>query len=149
MNCSKCGKPIDRSYAGMCQSCYRYYHDGGTDNILPEPGEIKYDSRGYVICHICGRAYKRLGSHIKEWHGMSIAEYKEKFGLCNNAKTTESNYSQLMHDFAYQYNMPKQLKKVGQPTRIKKGERDKRFGKKARLQECLNKSRKYKREVML
>ena len=92
MNCSKCGKHTDRSYAGMCQSCYRYYHDGGTENPLPPLGKIAHDHRGYVVCHICGRAYKRLGSHIKESHNMSIAEYKAKFELCNNAKTTEANY---------------------------------------------------------
>ena len=70
---------------------------------------------------------------------MSIAEYKAKFELCNNAKTTEANYSAHMHDLAYKYDMPKRLQITGYSTRIKKGERDKRLGKKARLQECLNK----------
>lgn len=146
MTCSKCGKE-DRSYAGLCQACYNYYRKGGTDNPLPKPGTIEYDYRGYVICHICGRAYKRLGSHIKESHGMSIAEYKEKFELCNNAKTTEANYSQHMHNLAYKYDMPKRLQITGKATRIKKGERDKRLGKRVRLQECLDKSRRYKKEV--
>ena len=147
MNCSKCGQHTDRSYAGMCQSCYRYYHDGGVDNPLPALGKIEYDYRGYVICHICGRAYKRLGSHIKERHNMSIAEYKAQFELCNNAKTTEKNYSAHMHNLAYKYDMPKRLQVVGQATRIKKGERDTRLGKKVRLQECLDKSERYKKEV--
>lgn len=142
MNCSKCGKPIERSYAGMCQSCYKYYHSGGTDNPLPKLGKIAYDYRGYVICHICGRAYKRLGSHIKETHDMSIAEYKAKFELCNNARTTEANYSEHMHNLAYKYNMPQRLQITGYPTRIKKGQRDMRLGKKVRLQECLDKKRR-------
>ena len=148
MYCSKCNKRIDRSYSGMCQSCYRYYHEGGTDNPPPKIGKIAYDHRGYVICHICGRAYKRLGSHIKETHGMTIAEYKAKFELCNNAKTTEANYSEHMHNLAYKYDMPKRLQITGKATRIKKGERDKRLGKKVRLQECLDRSERYKKEVV-
>lgn len=147
MKCSKCNKHTDRSYAGMCQSCYRYYHDGGTDNPLPQLGRIEHDYRGYVVCHICGRAYKRLGSHIKESHEMSIAEYKEKFELCNNAKTTEANYSEHMHNLAYKYDMPKRLQITGKATRIQKGERNKRLGKKARLQECLDKSERYKGKI--
>ena len=146
MYCSKCGKQ-DRSYAGMCQSCYRYYHGGGVDNPLPALGKIEHDYRGYVVCHICGRAYKRLGSHIKESHNMSIAEYKEKFELCNNAKTTEANYSQHMHNLAYKYDMPKRLQITGYPTRIKKGQRDMRLGKRVRLQERINKSERYKKEA--
>ena len=148
MNCTKCNKRIDHSYAGMCQGCYNYYRNGGTDNPPPKLGKIAYDSRGYVICHICGRAYKRLGSHIKESHGMTIAEYKAKFELCNNAKTTEANYSEHMHNLAYKYDMPKRLQITGKATRIKKGERDKRLGKKVRLQECINKSERYKKEVI-
>lgn len=149
MTCSKCGKPIpDRIYPGeTCQACYLYYHKGGTDNLVPPKGRIAYDYRGCVICHICGRAYKRLGSHIKESHNMTIAEYKEKFELCNNAKTTEANYSEHMHDLAYKYDMPKRLQITGYPTRIQKGQRDMRLGKKARLQECLDKSERYKKEV--
>ena len=147
MNCSKCGKHLTQSYSGMCQGCYRYYRDGGTDNPLPKLGKVEYDSRGCVICHICGRAYKRLGSHIKESHNMSIAEYKAKFELCNNAKTTERNYSEHMYELAYKHGMPKRLQETGKATRIKKGERDKRAGKKVRLQECLDRSERYKKGV--
>lgn len=149
MNCSKCGKPISgKIYPDeTCQACYNYYHKGGTDNPLPKLGKVAHDHRGYVICHICGRAYKRLGSHIRESHEMTIAEYKEKFELCNNAKTTERNYSVHMHDLAYKYDMPKRLKIMGEPTRIKKGQRDMRLGKKVRLQECLDRSERYKGRI--
>jgi NMD protein affecting ribosome stability and mRNA decay len=146
MNCSKCGKHTSKSYSGMCQSCYRYYHDGETDNPLPKLGKIEYDYRGYVICHICGRAYKRLGSHIKESHNMTIAEYKENFGLCNNAKTTEKEYSEHMRNLSYKYMMPERLQQAGKNTRIKQGEKHLRSGKKSRLQECLNRSKQYKKE---
>ena len=145
MLCCKCGRSADEKHfhLGMCQSCYEYYRKGGTENPLPKPGTIEYDYRGYVVCHICGRAYKRLGSHIKESHGMSMAEYKEAFGLCNNARTTEKTYSEQMRKLAYKYDMHKRLKVLGENTRIKKGENNKRKGKKSRLQECLERSERY------
>lgn len=145
MNCTKCGKLIPTKIypEQTCQGCYLYYHKGGTDNPTPPKGKIAYDHRGYVVCHICGRAYKRLGSHIKESHNMNIAEYKAEFELCNNAKTTEKTYSEHMHDLAYKYEMPKQLIEKGKATRVKKGQRDLRLGKKVRLQECLAKSERY------
>jgi len=141
MNCSKCGKPINgKIYPdNTCQSCYLYYHKGGTDNPIPAKGIIAHDYRGYVVCHICGRAYKRLGSHIKECHKMTIADYKAEFELCNNARTTEQNYSKHMSKLAYKYDMDQQLKIVGAATRIKKGQKDMRKGKKVRLQECIDK----------
>jgi hypothetical protein len=151
MNCTKCGKSINgKIYPEQtCQSCYNYYHKGGTDNPLPKLGTIELDYRGYVICHICGRAYKRLGSHIKESHGITIAEYKEKFELCNNARTTEQNYSQHMHDLAYKYDMPNRLQITGKATRIQKGQKHLRLGKKVRLQECFDRSKRYKKETKI
>lgn len=145
MFCKECGKFTDRSYAGMCQGCYHYFRKGGVVNPLPEHGRIKYDSNGKVICHICGRAYTRLGSHVKESHDMSIEEYKEKFGLCKRAKTTESSYSQMMHNHAKKHKMDERLLVVGQATRIQPGQTDMRKGKKVCLQEILEKrDRKFK-----
>lgn len=139
--CKDCGKKCEgKKYPReLCQACYNYYRGGGVIYPLPKSGFINKDDKGYVICHICGKSYKRLGSHIKESHNMCIAEYKEKFGLCNNAKTTENLYSKKMHDYAYKYNMPNRLKVTGVDTRIKLGETDKRKGKPVRLQEIINK----------
>lgn len=108
---------------------------------MPEPGIIGYDNRGYVVCHICGKAYRRLGTHVAQAHDMTIKAYKERFGLCNNAKTTERTYSQRMHDYAYQYNMPEQLRITGADTRIKPGENHLRLGKPVRLQEKMRLAR--------
>jgi hypothetical protein len=146
--CKSCNKDItrDNRYGGYCQSCYNYFRNGGTVNPLPQKGTIAKDDRGYIVCHICGKAYKRLGSHIKESHNMTIAEYKKEFELCSNAKTTEDSYSQYMHNLAYKYNMPEMLKEAGKATRIKKGERNKRLGKKVRLQERIERSKRYKKE---
>ena len=142
--CKYCHKDItNKSYSGYCQGCYCYFKNGGTINPLPQKGVISKDYRGYIVCHICGKAYKRLGSHVKESHNMSIAEYKRKFELCNNAKITEDCYLQHMHNLAYKHHMPERLKTLGKATRIKPGEKDKRLGKKSRLQECLDRSKRY------
>lgn len=145
MVCKECGKKITKSYNGMCQGCYHYFRHGGTINPLPEKGRIKYDINGRVICHICGRAYTRLGSHVKESHDITIEEYKEEFGLCKRAKTTESNYSKIMRNYAFVNNMDEQLTRTGRATRIKHGQTDMRKGKKVCMQEILDKrSRKFK-----
>lgn len=146
--CSFCGKPQSQNRVypnGLCQGCYKYFHSGGTINPLPNPGEIAHDDRGFVVCHICGKAYKRLGSHIKESHSMSIAEYKEKFGLCARSRTTELSYSETMRQYAFANDMPKQLRIAGVNTRVKTGETRLRKGKRTRLQETLDKrKRKFK-----
>lgn len=138
MICLSCNKDVNTLHSrGLCRVCYKYFKDGGTINPLPDAGTIAYDERGYVVCHICGKAYRRLGTHVAQAHDMTIKEYKERFGLCNNAKTTEANYSRMMHDYAYQYNMPEQLRIAGANTRIKPGETHLRLGKPTRLQENL------------
>lgn len=145
MVCPKCGKIAHHSYSGLCQGCYKYFRNGGKVYPLPEAGKVEHDESGKVICHICGRSYVRLGSHIKESHDLTIAKYKEMFGLCSRTRTTESGYSQTMHNHAINKGMDKRLLEAGKSTRIKKGETDKRKNKKIRLQERIEKrNRKYK-----
>lgn len=74
---------------------------------------------------------------------MTTSEYKELFGLCNNARTTEPTYSAHMRELSYINDMPNRLKDAGKGTRIKPGERKMRYGKKSRLQECLERSNRY------
>lgn len=144
--CSACGKATENSYVGMCQACWRYFKDGGQVHPLPEHGKIEYDDEGKVICHICGRSYKRLGSHARESHSMTIEEYKAEFGLNRRARTTEQNYSLTMRELALEYGMDERLREIGKNTRIKPGEKDKRKGKEVRLQEIINKkNRKIKK----
>lgn len=101
MNCPQCGKSIpNRHYGGLCQGCYKYFKNGGKIHSIPEAGTIAYDEQGKVICHICGKSFVRLGSHIKENHEMTIDEYKERFGLCKRTKTTEKSYSDTMSRYA-------------------------------------------------
>lgn len=39
-----------------------------------------------LVCHICGRSYRSLGSHVARKHGLLADEYRTLFGL--RAKTT-------------------------------------------------------------
>ena len=148
MKCKECGKKIERSYAGMCQGCYHYFRKGGMVHPLPEIGRVERDENGNVICHICGRSYKRLGSHAKESHNMTIEEYKEEFGLCKRTKTTESGYSHTMRAHAKANHMDERLLVTGVGTRIQKGQTHMRKGKTVRLQEIIDKrNRKIKNSV--
>lgn len=144
--CSACGKSIKKSYSGYCQGCYNYFvRDGGTIHPIPQKGRIEYDPDGKIICHICGRSYTRLGSHVRESHSMTIDTYKDFFGLCRTAKTTEARYSNLMRQLALSNEMDKRLVEIGKNTRIKPGEsRRMRKGRKTRLQERLDKSERMK-----
>ena len=151
--CKACGKLAqDRTGVhssveypgGLCQGCYKYFHNGGVVYPIPPKGVVAKDDNGKIICHICGRSYNRLGSHIKESHQMTIKEYKEEFGLCNCARTTEDNYHKMMQDYAEIYGMGDRLIETGKNTRIKVGENQMRKGKAVRLQECIDKRNRHK-----
>lgn len=62
--------------------CYRYcIRDGGNIYPLPARGKIEYDESGKMICHICGRSFDKLSSHVKSCHGMTMKKYKSTFRL--------------------------------------------------------------------
>lgn len=143
MFCSQCGKTITgRKYGGLCQGCYKYFKSGGKIHSIPAAGTISYDDQGKVICHICGKSFVRLGSHVKENHSMTIAEYKERFGLCNSTRTTEKSYSATMRRHAKINGMDQKLLEAGKMTRIKKGETRLRKGKEVRLQEIIDRRKR-------
>lgn len=90
MKCGDCGTSEGRIIRSrrfniaLCSSCYQIWSAAGGKPIehpLPPYAEVQYDDKGYPICHICGRAYKKLLSHVWQKHGMTEKEYKEKFGL--------------------------------------------------------------------
>ena len=60
------------------------------------PGGTLIEKNGKVQCYECGKWFKSVGSHVKE-HGMTVREYKEKYGynfkagLCS--KETSGKYS--------------------------------------------------------
>lgn len=44
-------------------------------------GQVYYDELGNPVCHICGRAFPRLMTHVRQVHGYLAREYKLMFGL--------------------------------------------------------------------
>lgn len=120
-NCSLCGNEYN-SYGDYCVTCYAYLkrHPNGAYPI-PKEGEVLYAPNGDVICHICGRAYKRLGSHIKNHHQMSQTEYRDRFKLYRSTRLSNVDYISMMK----QYNdenkdivVAKNLLEKGTPTRL-------------------------------
>lgn len=100
-DCPDCGKQYTRksTYANKrCQSCEMYFRLGGEINSLPEKGEVALDSRGYPICHICGRAYRKLATHIAQKHKMSAQDYKKEFGLNKRKGITSEQYKKKMRN---------------------------------------------------
>lgn len=46
-----------------------------------EKGKIHYDEKGYPRCHICGKSFKKVLTHVWQKHGMNEKEYKKEFEL--------------------------------------------------------------------
>ena len=73
--CEICGRSNNRTKYKeefdmiLCDSCvimckkYKFHY-------IPPLGEIHYDDKGNIICHICGRSFKKLTEHIKFKHNM-------------------------------------------------------------------------------
>lgn len=126
--CKSCGKETRTGYDGYCQVCWRYFK---VDNFkvfdLPKYGEVQYvedetdPQYGMVICHICGKAFTKLQQHIYYSHHIYKKDYCKQFGLDNKVRLTTEKYHDKMRDYAYQYDMPEQLKKAGKATRFEAG----------------------------
>lgn len=87
-----------------CQRCYDYLkkHPEGL-YPLPPKGEVHYAPNGDPICHICGKAIRKLGNHIAFYHKMSQNEYREMFGLYHNTRLSNEDYKDMMRKYNYKY----------------------------------------------
>lgn len=127
VECNECGEIIKgRVLRGMCETCYqRWNRDRKTKTYdLPEIGEVKYSPDGLVICHVCGKAYKKLMNHARQIHGLTEKEYKMEFGLnANQGLICESTKRKLQHAVEKHYDtvVLKNLIKNGEKTRFYKG----------------------------
>lgn len=81
--CEKCGAKANKIVKGMCSKCYQ--REKNIESLptyqLPKKGEIGYTSDGRIICHLCGKAFTRLLTHVRQYHNMNEKEYKKEFGL--------------------------------------------------------------------
>lgn len=102
--CKLCGKSRCRLSARQCfndeiycDSCYnslkKYPYE-----YVPPMGELHYGSSGKVLCHICGRGFDVLTSHIQTVHKITASEYKKKFGLNRGARLTSKRIQESYKD---------------------------------------------------
>lgn len=122
-NCILCGDLIPKyRHSQTCQQCYCYSktHPEGV-YPLPPKGEIHYASNGDVICHICGQAHRKLGSHIMNKHKMTQIEYREMFNLYHNTRLSNKKYISNMKELNNVYKdtvVYKNLLEKGVNTRV-------------------------------
>jgi len=120
-------------------------------------GRIFYDFEGKPICHICGRAFHRLLSHVRQKHNLTAKEYKKKFGL-NIGNGIISNISKSKSQIAvfnnYNKVVEKNLIKNGKKTRFKIGDKGRTVDKmseqeRLRLKKFLNseKMKKIRKDI--
>lgn len=87
-------------------------------------GIIEYDDAGKPICEICGKAYNRVLSHVRQKHDMSEKEYKIEFGfdlgkgICSLESAEKSRIKALEN---YDLVIAQNLINNGSKTRFIKG----------------------------
>lgn len=87
-------------------------------------GEIHYNKEGLPLCHICGKPFKKVLSHVWQKHNMSAYDYKKTYGL----ETTKSIMCKDSIELARKRNLEhydkvvtENLVRKGQSTRFKQG----------------------------
>lgn len=126
MKCIYCGCEVDRR-ADTCQACYTYLrkHPEGFPSTLPPKGELIFNDKDEVQCHVCGLFYSKLGGHIRQKHHMNITEYKDTYGLYHSVSLCGSKYKDKMRTYIKKYYrrvVKKNLIKHGKKTRYIKGQ---------------------------
>lgn len=108
--CKSCGEKSNRIIIGLCDKCYQRKRRSPKINPLPKKGEIAYTEDGKPICHICGKGYDKLMSHVYQTHEITARDYKIEFGLDLNQgimseeskekarKAVEENYDSIVVD---------------------------------------------------
>lgn len=87
-------------------------------------GIIEYDDAGKPICEICGKAFNRVLSHVRQKHDMSEREYKLEFGfdlykgICSLESAQKSREKALEY---YDIVIAQNLINNGSKTRFVKG----------------------------
>lgn len=124
IKCKFCGNEAPNNMQGYCQACYLYFVSQGKKVYdLPEYGKVEYAENGDAICHICGKAYRKLGAHIANGHHITMRDYCTKFGLFyRNNKASNPDYRRKMRTIQKDYCITDNLLKKGRATRLRKGD---------------------------
>ena len=121
--CGLCGNSYT-SGGYYCVTCYEYLRKH-PEGIYPQPniGEILYAPNGDPVCHICRRAYRKLGNHIQFFHHISQEDYRETYGLHHSTQLSNEDYIKTMRDYNKQYYdlvVGENLIEGGRSTRLKR-----------------------------
>ncbi len=87
-------------------------------------GKVEYSEDGKVICHICGKSFNKLLTHVWQAHGLSEKEYKLKFGLdLYKGLISENTKLKLQEAVKNNYDLvvTQNLVKNGKKSRFEKG----------------------------
>lgn len=124
--CKFCGNPAPdaRKMWGYCQGCYKYFClDGKKLYDLPDYGKVEYAENGDAICHICGKAFRKLGAHAWNNHHISMRSYCNRYGLFyENTKASNADYRKHMKAVQKDYCITVNLLEKGKQTRLKPGQ---------------------------
>lgn len=96
-NCKFCGNHAPNNMQGYCQVCYKYFVTQGKKVYEPASyGEVRYAENGDCVCNICGKAFRKLGGHLFQAHGLTTDEAFKKFGW-HRFSTRASNKAYRVH----------------------------------------------------
>jgi len=104
--------------ADLIQSVFKSLSTVGQSAAEPTPeasakpttGQIRKSVRpDGLVSFIDGRPYKTLKRHLSK-HGLTVAEYKEKYGLPKDYPTTASDYSAKRSEMAKSLGLGRQAK---------------------------------------
>lgn len=119
--CQFCGG-VNKTTGRYCNTCYSYLRKHPEGRYpLPPKGVVHYAPNGDVICHICGEAQRKLGSHIAHRHHMSQNEYRDMFELYHNTRLSNYEYINNMSQINNKHKdkvVKENLIKCGVNTRI-------------------------------
>lgn len=119
--CQFCGA-VNKTTGKYCNTCYGYLRKHPEGRYpLPPKGMVHYAPNGDTICHICGEAQRKLGSHIAHRHHMSQNEYRDMFELYHNTRLSNYEYINNMSQINNKYKdkvVKENLIKCGVNTRI-------------------------------
>ena len=74
-----------------------------------------------IKCEECGKLYKKITSAHLKLHGLTISEYKEKWGLCISQPLEALYIKKLRQDYEKQYNSRSMVINHPQAKPFKKG----------------------------
>lgn len=151
--CKECGgeMPKPSRYRTFCsKACRVKFHNWNSHYSTPELRKqslqrnrkmrdmIVQRSGLYIPCKICGRPFKKIGSHVIHAHKMSAREYRECIGADVSKAIITQDVKEKCARRVFETGMWRNLK-AGKNTQFKPG--DKRAGRYMRSPETLERLR--------